>query len=790
MTNDDIEDYDLSNLVDKSERIIKNNIQPRQRPGGKNFAVLQQNKRDISNYNEDTQSTYSTAYENEEPVRRRYSRSKTPERSSRRSRSVSLPRRSRSLSRYNRSPSRRERSPSGRRRSSKPHHRRFTPQRLSTTNKTLVSPRNSPTRNSSRSPKRRVVVAGKRPRHPPKENIYSDPIAKRKHEELIRSRMESRLSSSKRINSRQLSPDQRDFIQTPRRSDMDMNVQDDFFKSPEKVRKIAQDEYSSSDDDEITGYESDKYNGRRRNSRRRRDEDDDEDDYQQVVPSSKKVKKRSYTPELPEPKIKQARLNVTEDKTSKKQEKIEKKYDSEDDFEDNNKHQIYKKARGKYLKSRQGTPTEEKQQGMHRIYENNAINRYVDLPIENNLTFMNFINETNFYMFIVSEDLNPAEAKLNRPNCAYSDYKHVPYTVQYINYVQSVHTEYQKKYRHIDLYAHVLSCKRFRFIISHSLIKKTGIKIPESELGFLKLTKESKSGQVPIFNEVKDSDFINKLLNIFHLNYIYIQGSMLLLLSSLGENQATTLHASISKLVEDGSLFTIPLHFVESSNIRKEKKICEVAPINKENVSEYVRNILRTSHKLKFNTNIAVPDMKKENNVKNISHYLRYWRPDVQKESRSNSKFEILSYKYGSVARLFYDPLDKTVSRLFKIKKEPGTAKMIQEYLNSCIVLPEAHNFILVDTPTDERVTIIKQDLKFIWITSDYRTIIVKDLITTFKKFEHHVFKLTVSNRKELNNRHNGLIKLMTFYTASVISLQNVIDLSDKFNCSYEKFVF
>ncbi|QED40543.1 IE-1 [Chrysodeixis includens nucleopolyhedrovirus] len=717
--------------------------------GGKNFAMLQSQKQDISCYSNDESQSSTKSYKTTSTTKSsRYEKSKQE------IKSCTKRRRSRS-------------------RSVTPNKRSVTPV------KSKKRPSSSSTASAASSGKYPIAV--KRPRHPPKENVFTDKKAQKKYKKDMK-KLQAANKTPQTPQTPHNTPHNTPYsntirsVQTPMRSEMpDLPYQESFYKHDQRVVETDNDK---SDEGSSMFTEPCKL---------LKSKPENKPTQKKLVQST--ISKSTFEQKDPKPQPKP--------QPQQDQRPVLKKQDNDDDSDSDtgnrkyikskDRYNIVKKSRGQYAKTKLNDVNVQKQQGMRQLYNFDSFNRYIDLPITNNSMFKNFLDENNFYMFIICEDVNAPLEKRLRPVCSYPDYKHVPYIVKYVNYVHSIHSEYEK-YKHIDLYMHVVSIMRFRFLISHSLLVKTGIKMQATETAFVnrapRLSKHT--GQLTEFNEVKDAEFYNKLINIYHLDYLYSQGTSVLLLSALGETQAVPLISSISNMINDGSLFTLPLHFVETSSIRKK---LNKQSIENETESSYVTAIIKISAKLKFNTKITVPDLNMGSDLKNIALYLRNWRPDVQKETRPG-KNEILSYKYGSVARLFYDSNDKSVSKLFKIKKEPGSSEMIQQYLNACCKQIEVDNFILIDTPTEERVTIIKKGTQFFWITSDYKSIIVKDLITTFKKYEHYILKLALSNRKDLNNRHNGLIKLMTFYTSNLISKNNVFLLAGKFNCNCDNLVF
>ncbi|AGC36231.1 IE-1 protein [Chrysodeixis chalcites SNPV TF1-A] len=416
------------------------------------------------------------------------------------------------------------------------------------------------------------------------------------------------------------------------------------------------------------------------------------------------------------------------------------------------------------------------------LFENKIIPNMMTMERDNNRKFVQYILNAHNYLFIVYE--NKYNAKTFNKNSNASIYK-----IEYVNCVQSIYKYYNANYSHIDRTCKVVSFNRFRFAISVNLLNKMQIELPPTEQ-FKKedLKKISPKNTFCLLNEVKDPDFISKLTNTFGLDNIYIQGQLTMLLSSIGENRAKILNQHISAMIEDKSLFTIPLHLSRSKEL-EEIVDDDLNPNNSNVSSAYIRDIIELSNKLKFKAPI-IPSYVYKTKEQNIENVLSFW---INTQKNNNERDKTLAkslqftYKFTSVARVLFDETDGDVNKLFKVKKEPGSVAMIEDYLQACEKIPNGNNFIMINTLNDERVTIIKAKNEFFWICTNNPNNLIHciDIIMAFKNFNHHLLSLIPSNRKDLNNRHSGLIKLVAYHLGGDVDINFVRAMTEKFKCNY-----
>nr|UPO71130.1 immediate early 1 [Trichoplusia ni single nucleopolyhedrovirus] len=416
------------------------------------------------------------------------------------------------------------------------------------------------------------------------------------------------------------------------------------------------------------------------------------------------------------------------------------------------------------------------------LFENKIIPNMMTMERDNNRKFVQYILNGHNYLFLVYENKYNAKTFNKNPNGSI-------YKIEYVNCVQSIYKYYNANYSHIDRTCKVVSFNRFRFAISMNLLNKMQIELPATE-HFKKedLKKISPKNTFCLLNEVKDPDFISKLTNIFGLDNIYIQGQLTMLLSSIGENRAKILNQHITAMIEDKSLFTIPLHLSRSKEL-EETVDDDLNPNNTNVSSAYIRDIIELSNKLKFKAPI-IPLSIFKTKEQNIENTLNFWI-DTQKNNNERDKTLAKSlqftYKFTSVARVLFDETDSDVNKLFKVKKEPGSVAMIEDYLQACESVPNGNNFIMINTLNDERVTIVKAKNEFFWICTNNPNNLIhcNDIIMAFKNFKHHLLSLVPSNRKDLNNRHSGLIKLVAYHLGGDVDIIFVRAMCGKFKCNY-----
>lgn len=386
-----------------------------------------------------------------------------------------------------------------------------------------------------------------------------------------------------------------------------------------------------------------------------------------------------------------------------------------------------------------------------------------DMQLQNNRMFASHLLDTGYYMFIVTKADNADD----------------PYTIRYINCVHSVYNEYVARHMHHDRFVLVVTYERYRFLISYQLLLDLEIDIPQQDQ-FSEKKLQSTNKKECHFEEVKDFEFLTLLTNYFHLDKVFAQGKISLLLASIGEYKARLIFNTLAEMVNDKSLFTLPFHMC-----KKEVSAEELARMDS---SAYIDDIIKLTQGLRFK---VLPEYHKKHDrtrvVDNVLKALSFWLRSKDIRSSDFKEKNNFTYKFGSVVRVLYDTNDKGVNKLFKIKKENGSVRLIEQYLEACKQHPDSHNFMLITTKSDERITVIKMGTEFIWITSVIKDIIVSDIVKKFRLFSHHIFNLNSVNRKEINNRHNGLVKLIAFYTGQMITLEETKRVAiNNFGCNYD----
>jgi Trans-activating transcriptional regulator len=381
---------------------------------------------------------------------------------------------------------------------------------------------------------------------------------------------------------------------------------------------------------------------------------------------------------------------------------------------------------------------------------------------EENRKFLSHLLDKGNYMFIIS--IPPQESKSL-------------FILEFINCVHSIYNEYINNYMHKDRFVLVLTLEKFRFMISYHLLLKLGIKIPQQDQFSDSLLQEN-DNQCH-FAEITDFEFLNLLTNRFNLDRVFVQAKFSMLLASIGEIKAKSIYKTLSVMIQDNSLFTLPFHTMRKESIMEEKI----------QSSLYVDEIIKYSRNMKF----YICDKKQKLKTSDeIFLSLQFWLRSKDEPSRHIKKKEknYFTYKFGSIARMLYEKDNKNLNKLVKVKKETGSAKLIEYYLSNCQNLPEAHNFILISLKTDERITIIKKGLELFWITSVMKDIVVSDFTKKYRLYNHYVLSLNNAYRKEVNNRHNGLIRLVSLYISEAIELNNVKEIAvDKFSCNFQEYI-
>jgi Trans-activating transcriptional regulator len=386
--------------------------------------------------------------------------------------------------------------------------------------------------------------------------------------------------------------------------------------------------------------------------------------------------------------------------------------------------------------------------------QSELLNQTVDDKIAR--SFVDYITNNAYYMFIVCKPKNLQDR----------------FRLFYVNCVNSVAIEYTARYSHLDRLVMVVSFDKFKFLISYELLKTLKIAIPNSEEFSAKAQAQNK---ICNFNEVKDFEFKNALIGYFGLDIVYTRIKTYQLFSCIGENKSASIVQSIYENHNNKSLYTLPFNLYRKE-AAKDDIVYDVSP--------YVQNIVKYSEKLKFK---QLPKIEDKNVMEYVLESLKFWLRDKNEKSSSvKDKDCFFTYKYGSVVRMFYNEKNN-LSKLIKIKKEiNASSNLIESYLETAGAVDDSHNFILITTKADERITIIKVGTEFFWITSVIKDIIATDIINSYKKHVHHVFNLNKSNRKEINNKHNGMIKLLTYFTGGYLTIDNLLHVAQNhFECNY-----
>nr|ANS70904.1 immediate early transactivator 1 [Lymantria dispar multiple nucleopolyhedrovirus] len=397
----------------------------------------------------------------------------------------------------------------------------------------------------------------------------------------------------------------------------------------------------------------------------------------------------------------------------------------------------------------------------------------------NDKRFAEMITNTAYYMFVVCEnDEQQQQQQSSEPQS--------PYKIFFVNCVWSVTQEYRRHFHHLDRMVMVVSFDKFRFMISYKLLKSMNIEIPQSEdLGRKLINNNDDAAQKNkcYFNEVKDFAFVALLINTFNLDMCYARAKISLVLAPLGYNKSKTIMKQIFNFMKDNTLFTLPFNFGRQEKMGQEQEEEHTNFIKMEE-SPYVDAIVKASAHFKFKTN---PD-KRVYGIDETLASLRFW---LRAKNEKVTKDNFLYYKYGCVVRLFYDEQDKRIANLLRIKKDNNsTGHLLEEYLNACAKLPaDSQNFLLLSTKTEERLTVVKNGPMFVWVTGIAKDILPDEHVKPFKQFKHHVFTLNKVNRKETNNKHNGLLKLISMYTGGNVPFDRVVEIAqNNFKCDYKLY--
>ena len=156
-----------------------------------------------------------------------------------------------------------------------------------------------------------------------------------------------------------------------------------------------------------------------------------------------------------------------------------------------------------------------------------------------------------------------------------------------------------------------------------------------------------------------------------------------------------------------------------------------------------------------------------------------------------------LTYKYNSVAELFFTPFgkrnDNSADSLKKVKKEDGNRLLVEQYLSRNEHDADSHNFIVLqfggaNLNNDERLTIVKKNHEFYWVAGEVRDINVDEHVKRYPRNTHHVFRIINANRRETTTWHNNLLKLLALLLQNLITIKDVEQYSNKIDkFSYKK---
>jgi hypothetical protein len=218
---------------------------------------------------------------------------------------------------------------------------------------------------------------------------------------------------------------------------------------------------------------------------------------------------------------------------------------------------------------------------------------------------------------------------------------------------------------------------------------------------------------------------------------------------------------------------------------------CDDSTLVRMQQSQYLADIIKYSEDKRF---IKYQGReKREDRLMAARSKLEFWYKNRIEDKDKNCYY--FTYKYGSVAKIFFTLNTKDTKRFCSIKrnktKDVSDLVLIENYLDVCAQKPDCDNFILVVNKKDERISIIKNGDTFFWITSILSEIIIGDVLDKYKLMKHHVFKLNIRNRKDINIKHNGIIMLVSMYTSKYLDLEGIIDIGiNNFRCEYYKKIF
>nr|WML75086.1 immediate early protein 1 [Spodoptera littoralis nucleopolyhedrovirus] len=411
--------------------------------------------------------------------------------------------------------------------------------------------------------------------------------------------------------------------------------------------------------------------------------------------------------------------------------------------------------------------------------------------------FVDFYTSKLYHMFIIS------------PKTSDVDNDPAAYELRYVNTVHSVLSEYRKYFSKLSNKVLVVTMARYRFMIVERVLSAMNITIP-----LLERIEDPKDNEIS-FNEVKDSNFFNLLVHTFNLNTTIVQTDIAFMYSALSQSKAMYVHNKMNKLVADKTLFTLPINVsrrdvvLEASEIAANvatptSRAIAIATIESAtNMSTktpmiasdeqplYISDIVKACHCASFVVNdhgAKSSPNKLESYIKKLTEELKFWLPNASGEDVKKIR-NSFTYKYSSVARLFYK--DRDLYLFKKVRKTKGNKSLVEAYLNA-MNDHSVHSFILVDTKNEERLAIIKKNEVFVWINCIMSSDIVpEDIIHKHKDGTHYVFAMKRTNRKEVHARLNGMMKLISTYVDESLKMKHVIKIAQDIfaaNCEIIKY--
>ncbi|AXU41462.1 IE-1 [Alphabaculovirus altermyunipunctae] len=401
----------------------------------------------------------------------------------------------------------------------------------------------------------------------------------------------------------------------------------------------------------------------------------------------------------------------------------------------------------------------EQRENSHKINEMLKIDRRVfEGRYDMSRRFVDFYTSKMCHMFLITE-----------PNENGND----KFELRYINTVHSVMHEYKTYHVSNGNSVIVLTLNRYKFLIVEQLLDAMNMPVPLAER-----IDAPKQNEVS-FTDIKDNKYISLLVKHFDLDTVIAQTELMFLYSAMDRNKGKYVHNKLTNLVEDNTLFSLPVNVSRKEAANAED---EVQNICNSQESKYVKDIVYHAQTIHFNQVENVSRYQPQSYYKYIDRLkeeISIWLPAALTNYRGDiKKKRDFTYKYGSVARIFFSSSDSDI--LKQVRKEKGGRFLVENYLQ-CNREDTTDSFILIDTKQDERLTIVKKGLSFIWLNSIHTDIKPADIIDKFKFGTHHVLSLNKNTRKEVNARHNGLIKLIAHFTSGALKINHVVMLAKEF---------